>query len=97
MNNEELEEVMVTNYAKVFKAILLSEFRTDPELKEDYYSSSMTEQRGIDSAIESRSSEMAESLVGKLKDKGYLAKSPSNEELERIIKEVIKDFGSDKK
>lgn len=94
MRNEELEEIMVTNYSKVFKAILLSEFKADPELKKDYYSSAIKEQREIDSAIDSKSLRLSKSLVGKLKRKGFLTKSPSEDELRKIIQEVLKESGT---
>lgn len=95
MSEKELEKIMVTNYTNVFKAILTSEFRADPHLREDYYSSPIARQREIDLAIDIKSSRLAKSLVNRLEHKGYLAKSPTSEELGKIIREVLS--GSDTK
>jgi hypothetical protein len=91
MSNKDLEDIMVKNYTKIFQAILSSEFRADPNLKQDYYSSSIKEQHGIDSAIAVKAERLAKSLVGKLKLKGFLTNAPSDDELREIIKEVLRE------
>jgi len=90
---ESLEKVMVESYSHVFKDLLLSAFKSNPKLSSSYLSEPIEKQREIESEIEKQSVDMAKFLVGRLKQKGYLAKEPSDKDLEELIKGTLRKFG----
>ena len=93
MSEELLEKVMRTNYANVFREMLLAEFKSDPKVTPDYLAQPIKRQREIEKEISQLSEKMARALVSKLKSKGYLSKNPPDERLESLIRETIKEFG----
>jgi len=96
MNEENLEKIMTANYSRVFKDMLLAAFKSDPKLTPSYLSEPIQRQRKIESEIEKQSNEMAKLLVGRLKEKGYLTKEPSDKELKDLIRETLHKFGVSK-
>lgn len=92
MKDEMLEQVMVSNYHHVFKEILLSIFKSNPKLTPAYLDLSMKRQREVEGEIDTRSSEMARSLVEKLKKKGWLTEEPTKKQLEKEIRRTLEEF-----
>jgi len=93
MNEGALEKIMIENYSNVFKDLLLSAFKSNPKLTPTYLSQPIQRQRKIETEIVKKSNEMASFLVGQLKIQGYLAKEPSEKELEALIEKTLRKFG----
>ncbi len=86
MSNSKLEQIMIRNYSNVFRQILLSAFKSDPELTTKFSLEPVLRQREIEKEVIRRSEEMALFLVDKIKREGYLSKEPTDDKLEALIK-----------
>ncbi len=94
MTGADLERIMVENYTQVFKQILSSLFKGDPNLKTDYLSAPIERQREIDAELASKSARMAQFLVSKLKEHGYLQREATDSEIEALIRTTLEEFGT---
>ncbi len=92
MTAEGLETVMIANYTQVFRELLLSLFKTDPELGRSFLSQPISRQRDVESEVARLSDEMARSLVRKIKEHGYLDREPSDEQLQALINQTLGEF-----
>ncbi len=93
MSEEELEAIMIANYRNTFKDLLFAAFRSDPTLAPEFLAEPIKRQREIEQQAASTAQGMAESLVSKLKSKGFLAKDPSDAELRALIRSTLEEFG----
>ena len=93
MSKPRLEQIMISNYSNVFRQMLLSAFKSDPSLTTQFSSEPVKRQREIEDEISKRSDEMARFLVGRMNQKGYLAEEATDDKLEALIKETLKQFG----
>jgi hypothetical protein len=92
MSQDELERVMIANYTRVFRDMLLASVRSNPGVTTDYLSQPIKRQREIEGEISRKSAEMAKSLVSKLRAGGLLKKESTDKELVPLIRETLKEF-----
>ncbi len=93
MSTPRLEQIMIRNYSNVFRQMLLSAFKSDPELTTQFSSEPVERQREIEEEVTRRSEEMARFLVNNIRQKGYLSEDPTDDKLEALIKETLQHFG----
>jgi hypothetical protein len=91
---ETLRKIMIEQFKNTFIEILRSQFRAHPELSVKFLSESSARQKDIDKEIVRVSEEMSRTLVSKLAEKGYLERDAPDAELNRLISEVLKEFGA---
>ncbi len=96
MTPESLESIMIVNYTHVFRELLLSLLKTDPELARTFLSQSARYQREVEAEVSEVSGEMARSLVRKLALRGHLETEPSDQDLHALVSDTLNEFRSTK-
>jgi len=89
MRKPSLEKIMVMNYTRVIRELLLSQFRDDERLTPLFQSRSVKQQREIEEEIERRSKKAAVRLVAELKKRGGLETEPAQKELKEMIVQAL--------
>ena len=93
MTDENLERVMTVNFENVLRGLLLSAFNSNPKVTPDYLAQPIKRQRQLETEISNLSRKMARTLVSRLKKEGFITREPSDERLQSMIQDTLKDFG----
>lgn len=89
MGMNEIERSLEVSFQHWVENMLIAEVRSEMDVAESYYSLPVEKQREIDDEIKNRSKLVAEDIIKRLKEKGYVEREPSNAVLAGIVKQAL--------
>ncbi len=89
MGMNEMERSLEVSFQHWVKNMLIAEVRSEMDVAESYYGLPVEKQREIDEEIKNRAKLVAEDIIKRLKEKGYVEREPSNAVLAGIVKRAL--------
>jgi hypothetical protein len=91
VQNKNAEEITKKGYENAVRDILLTIFRTDNQISQEFYKMSIEEQKEFEKKIEESAKKVSSILFDKLKEKKLIGKQIDDETLKKLILESIQE------